>query len=254
MARRTRRYGWVPDLPDHRDHLYAAPPAVLRALPTSVDLRTQCPPVLNQGDLGSCTANAIANAHRFDQLKQSAQSFLPSRLFIYYNERVMEGTVESDAGAMLRDGVKSIAKQGVCPERDWPYVPSKFATKPPARAYAEAKRHQAIEYQRVTQTLSQMRGCIADGFPFIFGFTVYESFESEAVARTGRVPMPGPGEGTMGGHAMMAVGYRDASQGFLAMNSWSTGWGDGGFCTMPYAYLVDTSLAADLWTIRIVET
>jgi C1A family cysteine protease len=123
MERKVQRYGWVPDLPDARDHMYAAPQRVLATLPSQVDLRPQCPPVVDQGALGSCTANAIANAHLFNQRKQmAAQSFLPSRLFIYYNERVMEGTVNSDSGAMIRDGIKSIAKQGVCPETQWPYI------------------------------------------------------------------------------------------------------------------------------------
>src|SRR2546430_400903 len=122
MARKKSRYGWVPDLPDHRDHMYSAPTHVLKALPPKVDLRPNCPPVLNQGQLGSCTANAIANAHRFDQIKLGRKDhFLPSRLFIYYNERAMEGTIDSDAGAMIRDGIKSIAKLGACPETLWPY-------------------------------------------------------------------------------------------------------------------------------------
>ena len=121
MERKVKGYGWVPDLPDARDYMYAAPLQVLTGLPPKVDLRPQCPPVLDQGALGSCTANAIANAHLFDQRKQKAkQPFLPSRLFIYYNERVMEGTVHSDAGAMIRDGIKSIAKQGTCAEKQWP--------------------------------------------------------------------------------------------------------------------------------------
>jgi C1A family cysteine protease len=234
--------------------LYAAPPAVLTALPAKVDLRKQCPPVVDQGQIGSCTANAIANAHRFDQRKQGvAKDFLPSRLFIYYNERVMEGTVNSDSGAMIRDGIKSIAQIGACPETDWPYVESKFAQRPPAKAYADAELHQAISYQRVTQTLSQTKGCLAAGYPFVFGFTVYESFESQAVAKTGKVPMPDPSEGVVGGHAVLAVGYRDAGQQFIVMNSWSTGWGDKGFCYMPYAYLLDADLTADLWTVRVVE-
>ena len=106
-----RSYGWVPDLPDHRDHLYAAAPAILAQLPASKDLRTQCPHVYDQGDLSSCTANAIAAAVQFDQIKQGGKVFAPSRLFIYYNERDMEGDAGSDSGAAIRDGVKCIAGQ-----------------------------------------------------------------------------------------------------------------------------------------------
>ena len=255
MPKINARYGWVPDLPDHRDHVFAAPAPVLLALPPKVDLRSVCPPVLDQKDLGSCTANAIANAHLFDQIKQkAANKFPPSRLFIYYNERAMEGTISVDAGAMIRDGIKSIGKQGVCPEDLWPYDTTKFAKKPPLKAYKVALNHQAISYQRVVQTASQMKGCLAAGFPFVFGFTVYESFESDAVTKTGKVPMPATGEKVLGGHAVLAVGYDDASQRFIVMNSWSPAWGDKGFCYMPYPYLTDSDLAADFWTVRVVET
>src|SRR5690242_13868381 len=105
MPRTNQRYGWVPDLPDHRDHLYAAPIVHLQSLPRSVDLTAACPPVYDQGQLGSCTANAIAGAIQFDRRKQGVSDFTPSRLFIYYNERDLEGTVDSDSGAQIRDGV-----------------------------------------------------------------------------------------------------------------------------------------------------
>ncbi len=255
MERKIQRFGWIPDLPDARDHMYAAPPRVLAALPSKADLRPQCPAVVDQGALGSCTANAIANAHLFDQRKQNApHPLLPSRLFIYYNERVMEGTVGSDAGAMIRDGIKSIAKQGVCPEQQWPYTISQFTQKPPQTCYTEALQHQAVSYQRVVQSLTQLKGCLAAGYPFVFGFTVYESFESQEVARTGTVPMPASGEQVLGGHAVLAVGYDDAMQRFIVMNSWGTDWGMQGFFTMPYSYLTDTDLSADFWTVRLVET
>jgi C1A family cysteine protease len=154
-------YGWVPDLPDQRDFLYAAPMAFLRALPESVDLRAQCPPVYDQGQLGSCTANAIEGAIEFDQMREKLpQVFVPSRLFIYYNERVMEGSVSSDSGAMIRDGIKSVAKQGACPEPMWPYVIAKFTNKPPAVCYSEAAKHTAVSYQRLIQSLLQMQGCL----------------------------------------------------------------------------------------------
>jgi len=254
MPRQVKRYGWIPDVPDVRDHLFSAPLPTLLTLPPKSDLRAKCPPVLDQGQLGSCTANAIANAHLFDQMKQKAvDAFSPSRLFIYYNERVMEHTVNEDSGAMIRDGIKSIAKQGVCAEKVWPYVIARFTRRPPAACFRAALQHQALSYQRLLQTVSQMKGCLASGFPFVFGFTVYESFEAEAVAKTGTVPLPAPTEGVLGGHAVMAVGYDESKQRFLAMNSWGTKWGDRGFFTMPYAYLTSDDLAADFWTVRIVE-
>ncbi len=254
MPRKIKKYGWLPDLPDARDFMYAAPRKVVAALPVQVDLRPLCPPVLDQGELGSCTANAIANAHLFGQLKQKAlKPFSPSRLFIYYNERVMEGTVDIDAGAMIRDGIKSIAQLGVCPETQWPYNIVKFKRKPTKKCYQEALKHQALSYQRLVQTLPQLKGCLAAGYPFVFGFSVYESFETTEVAATGTAPMPSPGERLLGGHAVLAVGYDEANQRFLIMNSWGTDWGLEGFFTLPYSYLTDRRLAADLWTVRLIE-
>lgn len=254
MPRTNVHYGWMPDLPDQRDHMFAGAGAVMASLPAQVDLRPQCPPVLDQGQLGSCTANAIGNAHRFDQLKQAAgKSFMPSRLFVYYNERVMEGTVSSDAGAMIRDGIKSIAQQGVCNETDWPYLITKFKNKPTAACYKKALAHQALTYQRVLQNPVQMKSCLATGYPFVFGFSVYESFESQAVAKTGVVPMPSSSEKILGGHAVLAVGYDDASQCFIVMNSWSDKWGMKGFFTIPYAYLAQAGLASDFWTVSTVK-
>jgi C1A family cysteine protease len=247
-------YGWVPDIPDHRDKMYAAPAHVLKALPPSVDLRPQCPPVYDQGQLGSCTANAIGGALQFEQMKQGETSFTPSRLFIYYNERVMEHTVSEDAGAMIRDGIKSVANLGAPPEvPDWPYVISKFKQKPPAKAYKDALKSQAILYQRLNQDLDQLKGCLADGYPFVFGISVYESFESQAVAKTGKVPMPKPDEKNLGGHAIMAVGYDDTQKRFTIRNSWGTDWGMKGYFTLPYEYVTDNNLSDDFWTIKSVE-
>src|SRR4029077_20855181 len=155
-ARSLKGYGWSPDLPDQRDKMYSAPLRALGVLPPSVDLRTSCPPVVDQGELGSCTANAIAGALEFDQMKEKlADVFPPSRLFIYYNERVIEHTVNEDSGAMIRDGIKSVSKEGAPHETLWPYDISKFRIKPSAAAYKDAAKHRAILYQRVPQTLQQ---------------------------------------------------------------------------------------------------
>lgn len=253
MPRKIKWYGWVPDLPDHRDHLYAAPPETLQTLPPSADLRPECPPVYDQGQLGSCTANAIAAAVEFDQMKQKlAQVFAPSRLMIYYDEREIEGTVSSDSGAQIRDGIKSVGTQGVCPEDEWPYDITKFADKPPDNCYSDAVQYRAVSYQSVVQDLNQMKGCLAAGYPFVLGFSVYESFESQEVAQTGHAPMPTPGEQQIGGHAVVAVGYEDSNQWFIMRNSWGTGWGMEGYFTLPYAYLTQSNLASDFWTIRLV--
>lgn len=252
MRHQIGRYGWIPDLPDARDRMYRAPRKM--ALPKSVDLRATCPKVYDQGDLGSCTANAIAAAIEFDQRKEKlAQPFTPSRLFIYYNERALEGTVSTDSGAMIRDGIKSVASQGVCAEPMWPYVEPKFADRPPAPCYKAGSLHPAVQYSRVAQNLGDLKACLAAGYPFVFGFTVYESFESDAVAHSGIAGMPQAGEITLGGHAVMAAGYDDASGRFLVRNSWGANWGLGGYFTLPYAYLTNANLADDFWTIRVVR-
>jgi C1A family cysteine protease len=261
--RRIGRYGWSPDLPDHRDLLYAVPPATAVALPPTVDLRPNCPPVYDQGQLGSCTANAIGGAIEFDQIKQKLPEFTPSRLFIYYNERVIEHSVTSDAGAQIRDGIKTVAAKGVCAETSWPYddtnknpapCPScKYAKKPPKSCYKEALNHKVQLYQRLIPVLNTLKGCLASGYPFVFGFTVYASFESPEVAKTGIVPMPSTNEQVVGGHAVMAVGYDDSTREFIVRNSWGTTWGIKGYFKMPYAYLMDSNLADDFWTIRTVQ-
>jgi len=246
-------YGWVRDLPDQRDFLYAAPVANMAALPPSVDLRPQCPKtVYDQGQLGSCTANAIAGALEFDRIKEGLPDFIPSRLFIYYNERAMEGTVATDSGAQIRDGIKSVGSIGAPPETDWPYKIAEFAVQPPQKAFTDAPLDKAVQYQSVPQVLAQMKGCLASRYPFVYGFTVYESFESPQVAKTGIVPMPATSEKVLGGHAVLAVGYDDSSQRFIVRNSWGPTWGMAGYFTVPYAYLTDANLSDDFWTIRLV--
>jgi C1A family cysteine protease len=264
-TRKIAHYGWKRDLPDQRDHTYAVPAHIIARISSSVDLRDQCPEVYDQGRIGSCTANAIAGALEFDMIKQGLTAYTPSRLFIYYNERAIEGTVGSDAGAQIRDGIKSVASQGDCPESEWPYddTPAdpntgifppgaKAATQPPQSCYDDAIKHKALNYQSIDQNLADMKGCLSSGYPFVFGFTVFESFESEDVARTGNVPMPGADERIVGGHAVLAVGYDDDESRFICRNSWGSDWGDAGYFYMPYAYLLDNNLSDDFWTIRLV--
>jgi C1A family cysteine protease len=246
---RKLRYGWVPDLPDHRDLFYGAVRPVPPALPPRVDLRPTCSPVEDQGDLGSCTGNALAGAIEFLERKHNVPFIDASRLFIYYNERVIEGTVKSDSGAMIRDGIKTLKKQGVCSEKRWPYTVSKFTVKPGTACYKEALAHQITSYRRII-TLDEMRTCLAEGYPFVFGFTVYESFESQEVAKSGTVNMPQPQERAVGGHAVLGVGYDDAEKRFIVRNSWGTAWGQQGYFTIPYNYVADRNLSDDFWTIR----
>jgi C1A family cysteine protease len=247
------RYGWVRDIPDQRDFLYAPPPAISAALPPQVDLRPQCPPPYDQGQLGSCTANAIAGALQFLEGKEGSPSpVMPSRLFIYYNERELEGSTGSDSGAQIRDGIKTVARDGFCPEAEWPYDIASFATRPAARCYSDALRERVSQYLRLTPAIVPLLTCLATGFPFVFGFSVYESFESPRVAGTDVAQLPGPGERLVGGHAVVAGGYDQPAGRFLVRNSWGDGWGMKGYFTMPFQYLTDPMLAADFWTIRQV--
>jgi C1A family cysteine protease len=123
---------------------------------------------------------------------------------------------------------------------------------PPAVCYTSAKLDRALQYARVTQTLTQIQGCLAAGFPFVFGFTVYDSVESDPVARTGVMPMPAPGERVQGGHAVMAVGYDNTKRVVIVRNSWGSDWGQQGYVTMPYEFIIQPSYASDFWTIRSV--
>lgn len=254
MPRKHVHFGWLPDLPDHRDQHYEAPKHHVRRPPKHVDLRPQCPPVYVQGKLGSCTANAIAAAIEFDQMKQGlSHVFTPSRLFIYYNERVMERRVEVDSGAQIREGIKSVGRRGVCPEKMWPYDIVKFRHKPPKRCYQVALHHRAVAYQRVPQTLPQLKGCLAHGYPFLFGIAAYASIKSPHVKKTGHLDLPQRHEDVLGGHAMLAVGYDDHREIFIVRNSWGTRWGLRGYCTMPYPYVLNHHLSEDFWTIRVVQ-
>jgi C1A family cysteine protease len=245
-------FGWLPDLPDARDQMYSATRSVMKKLASKVDLRPACPPVYNQGSLGSCTANGLGAAFQFGQKKQKIANWIPSRLFIYYNERVLINTVNSDSGAYIRDGIKTMNREGVCAEDNWAYDISKFTQKPPAICYNKALTNQVLSYMRVdNRSLYQMQSCLAEGYPITFGFTVYDSFRS--IGKNGLMPMPLPTENVLGGHAVLAVGYDNAKQVFIVRNSWGSTWGDKGYFYMPYAYITNANLCDDFWTIRLVE-
>jgi C1A family cysteine protease len=248
------KYGWKPDLPDFRDKMYGAVYKIPAALPSAVDLRTQniCPPVVNQGELGSCTANALTGALEILELKAKKTLIMFSRLFVYFNERVIEHDVNEDKGAQIRDGIKTLAKLGACSEDEWPYDIAKFKVKPPDACYTDALNHQIISYHRL-ETVDQMRACLASGFPFVFGFTVYSSFESEQVAQTGILNMPQLDENILGGHAVVAIGYDDTSKRFIIRNSRGADWGMKGCFTMPYDYLANRKLSDDIWEISQIE-
>lgn len=247
----NKRFGWIKQKPDQRDIPYVSKSLKLGNLPQLVDLRPLCPPIYDQGELGSCTANAIVAAYEFDQLKEEKVYTPLSRLFLYYNERDIEGTIDSDAGAELRDGVKSIAEAGICLEELWPYNIGQYPVLPPDSCYDNALNHQAIIYNAVQANVLSVQTVLADGYPVVFGFTVYESFEDPEVARTGIMQMPRLQEAVIGGHAVLAVGYNELTQKLLVRNSWGVDWGLDGYFWMPFNYL--HNLASDFWVIKSVE-
>ena len=265
MSRIKSGLGWRRDAPDPRDQMYSVSLARLQALPASVDL-TPAFPVYNQGRIGSCTANALAAAIEFDRLKAGqTPEFTPSRLFIYFNERMIEGDVPLDGGAQIRDGVKCLQQQGVCTENSWPYddtpapyeggpfpVGSRPVTNPPQACYDEAAEYTITSYQRLSQTLSQLQGCLASGYPFVFGFSVFDSWYNSPNPTT-TIPLPSGGDKVIGGHAVLCVGYNNEAQLFKIRNSWGDQVGDNGYFYMPYSYLTSPNLASDFWVINATK-
>lgn len=260
LARRPtpkHRYTLKHDRLDKRDRLYEIPKRLMaKKLPASVDMRGVYSLVYDQGSLGSCTANALALAYDFTRTKSSLAPLQPSRLFLYYNERALENTLAEDNGAELRTGVKVCVKIGNCPEQLWPYDIEAFKTRPRPECFAEAERNRIKTYLRLNNSsLRQLKACLADGFTFVCGISVYESFESDQVASTGVVPVPDVAtEELFGGHAVTCVGYDDTKSCFIMRNSWGPEWGDKGHFYLPYKYLTDPKLAADFWTLRSVAS
>lgn len=253
-VRNSRKFGWRKDLPDHRDRYLALHSSKKESLPSTCDLRPQMGfDIYDQGNLGSCTANAIAGAFHFSQLKQGCKDFQPARLYIYYNERAIEGTCDQDSGAAIRDGMVACSKLGVCRETTWPYDVDKFAEKPAPACYSEGKDNLVKAYARVPQTLLDLKACLNEGFPFCFGFLVLSSFMTPEVAKTGKMCMPKDDDGVLGGHAVLCVGYDDDLGCFIIRNSWGADWGVKGHFYMPYEYMCWEQLVQDIWCINCVE-
>jgi len=164
----------------------------------------------------------------------------------------MERTEKSDEGVYIRDAIKAVARHGDCPESLWPYIEHKFATRPPEKCYKSALRYRAVKYYRLHRSIDDMRSCLASGYPLALGFLAHEKFGT-VVKRTGVLEMPGPREGVIGKHAVLAVGYEDGKQRFIMRNSWGPRFGLKGYFTMPYGYVTNKDLSEDFWTIRVVS-
>lgn len=239
----ARIYNLTKDVPDGRDFKLHYEPHTSVRLPSTVDLRAKCPPVFDQGDLGSCTANAGVGARMY----QSVSTML-SRLDLYYCERVLEGTINQDSGASIRDICKVLNKWGVCEESFYPYDITKF-TQPPSPAAACNAFKYIINVYHSLSTLDDIKNYLAfNQKPIIMGMDVYTSFESDKVAKTGSVPMPKKNEQMLGGHAVLIVGYSNTKKKLIVRNSWGTNWGMEGYFYLPYDY-VSKGLAYDFWVI-----
>lgn len=221
-----------------------------KTLPPVVDLRNKCPPIYNQLQLGSCTANALVACFQYDDMK-----FYGSRLFLYYNERYLDNNVYSDAGSTLSQGIRALKKYGLCSEKLWTYSDNgtKFMTKPSKQCYTEALNHQVLSATNISPDLISMKKSLASNEPFVLGILIYESFETDNVSRTGIVPMPQRNESILGGHAILCVGYDDTKSMFIMRNSWGTNWGDNGYFYIPYEYITNSNLASDFWNITKIE-
>jgi C1A family cysteine protease len=250
----NRQYGWHPSVKPSPHPRYSIPAHHSAGnLPASVDLSPECPAVYDQGQLGSCTANALAGLFQFLLMKLGKPSFVPSRLMIYWGERAMEGTKNTDSGANGDDGMTFLQTKGVCPETTWPYDPARFAEMPPTIAWAQATQHKLASPMTIDNTqLLEIQSCLASGYPIAFGFVAYPELESAQVAQSGVLPMPGLFEQTIGGHEVLMVGYDNATGYFKIRNSWGPGWGQNGYFLMPYAYATNPNLASDFRSARNV--
>jgi C1A family cysteine protease len=216
-------------------------------LPSKVDLRPYMSPVEDQGLIGSCTANATAGAYEYLMWWHKQTVFDISRLFLYYNSRAIENAEELDNGAMITDVMQSLHDQGVCSENSWPYIENKFTQRPPQNCYEEAKQYTISKYEFVDLDLNTWKSVLAEGYPIIFGVNTYDAFDNP---RNGFISMPRNTSGDPGPHAMCCVGYSDPDRVFIVRNSWGHQWGDGGYCYIPYDYMMSPELnGGDCWVI-----
>ncbi|RPJ81626.1 MAG: hypothetical protein EHM13_10135, partial [Acidobacteria bacterium] len=224
-----------------------------RAVPDSVDLRPHCTAVENQGQIGSCTANAAVGALEYHYKRRDGRSPELSRMFVYYNARRMRGQVMFDTGAHIREAMASLMAFGACCEDLWPYNPMLFALEPTIDAYNDATIHEAIQYARVGGGQGAIQA-LAQGLPVVFGTVIPQRCYEEA-ARTGVLPVPTAQEraAAEGGHAMLIVGYDNPRRMFIVRNSWGEDWGERGYCQIPYGVMDSCCRQEDFWVVAELE-
>lgn len=246
---RIPKFHWSPDKVDIRDYKYQVTNKVQQNL---VDLRNYCSSIEDQGNLGSCTGQAIAGAIELLNKRNNKQTDV-SRLFIYYYERALINTINYDSGAYIRDGIKVTNKQGAPLESLWPYNIQRFRQRPPSKAISDALKRKVTLYERVLDH----NGCLDalnNGYPVVIGFYVYASFISPQVSRTGVMPYPNTKrERLLGGHAVLLVGYDKDREVYIARNSWGPNWGDSGYFYMPFQVIQNNRMSSDFWIIKSVS-
>lgn len=252
------KYGWTPSLPDARDVMYSHVRNIYAAaLPEKVNLAkseklagTSWTKILNQGNLGSCGPHtaAVDLIHSALYRENQVSTPLPSVQYIYWFTRYIMGTINQDSGVQNRALMKALFQYGWCDEQLCPYDIPSFRNKPSDAAIAQAKTRRITKYAAIDQNLDVMRGALANGDTFIFGFSVYESFESDRTEQTGDVSYPSRGEQQLGGHDVLICGYDDQTRMFDFRNSYSSAWGNGGYGRIPYEYATNPQLAGDFWS------
>lgn len=244
-----RSLGWTPDTPDRRDYVFE--PKNMTRMPKEFDLRDRFFRCWQQGSLGSCTAQSVAAAVLFrDIYDRDHDIVVPSRLFIYYATRSLEGTTKVDAGAQIRNAIKAVSHFGYPLESSWPYRTANFTKKPPVRLYKAAEKEKIRRYERVKRDLRHFKSLLTQGLPIVIGFSVYESIYQQKVTKTGFIPLPKGREKLDGGHAVLVVGYSDSKNALVIRNSWGTSWGEAGYGYLPYDYILDADLSDDFWVVK----
>jgi len=244
--------GYMPDsdYPDERDK--DAKDILTADTHDSATLSHWVVEVLNQRNLGSCVANAGFQAIRMSQRCQNVAVIPPlgSRLFGYYNPRTYHDAEDDDNGTYIRFFFKALNKFGFCPESKYPYYTDKFADKPDHGIYRAAiDQKDPTDYYRIRGTgddrIEAIKKAITQGHPVVFGTTVTGKFcrgDADGI-------IPRPTGGYRGGHAMVVEGFNDAEEYCVILNSWGSGFGDGGRCKFSYDYMT-WSRTSDLWVVR----